>query len=116
MELHERFVSAVLGALWGALLGLLVALFFHYLPGDSFERGFLIVEWKSTIFGCAGFFAAMGLIFKSSIATVIGTLINWWWRVISRNNEDGLLSNESNWVKSMVIGVLALLLYWYVKD
>ena len=58
----------------------------------------------------------MGLVFKPSIASVIGTLINWVWNVVSRNKENDLLSNESNWVKSLVVGVLVLLLYWYVKD
>ncbi len=87
MELHERLVSAALGALWGALLGLLLALFLHYAIDRNFDNGFLILDWKSTIWGCAGVFALVGLIFKASAGTIVGTLISWVWSGITRYNE-----------------------------
>jgi fluoride ion exporter CrcB/FEX len=106
MELHERLVSAVLGALWGALLGLLLALFFHYVVGSDFDKGFLIVNWKNTIVGSAVVFAILGLVFKATAGTIVGTLMSWVWSVIEHDRK---VHEFSIW---SVLLVLAALAYW----
>lgn len=106
MELHERFVSACMGAIWGAVLGVFVGLFFHFIVGHDFDKGFLIFNWKNTIIGCAGLFAAMGLIFKASVGTAIGTLMNWAWNGIQLENSNSLWFN--------VLIACAVILIWYL--
>jgi hypothetical protein len=106
MELHERFVSAFMGALWGAILGVLVGLFCHLVFGDDFDSGFLILNWKNIIAGSSGLFAVLGLIFKASIGTVIGTLMSWTW--------DGIqVANSNNFLANFIL-VFAVILIWYL--
>jgi hypothetical protein len=104
MELHERLVSALMGAIWGAVLGVLVALFLHYVVGNDFDQGFLILDWKNVIIGSAGLFAALGLIFKASVATAIGAVMNWVW--------GGILRENSSSLPVTVVIVFALIFIW----
>jgi uncharacterized protein YacL len=92
MELHERFVSAVLGALWGLILGLLIALFLHYVVGSDFQSGFLILNWKNTIVGSSIICAILGLLFKANAGTIVGTLMSWVWSAIEYDRETSTLN------------------------
>jgi hypothetical protein len=109
MELPERLVSAALGAFWGSVLGLLFALFFHYVVGSDFDRGFLIVDWKNTIVGSSIIFAIVGLIFKANAGTIVGTLIGWVWSAIEYDRETSRL----NWW-GILIAAVAISYYFYV--
>jgi ABC-type branched-subunit amino acid transport system permease subunit len=116
MELHERLVSAVLGALWGAVLGVMAALLLHYTGYRAPSFNFSITYWKNMIVGCSGGFAILGFIFKSSIGGVIGTLMNLLVTDATRNNDSDFLDNQSFWVKALVVCGIATLVYWLVKD
>ncbi len=107
MELHERLVSAMLGALWGALLGLLLAFFFHYVIGVNFDRGFLILDWKSTILGSAIVFTIIGFIFKASAGTIVGTLMSWVWSAIEHYRE---IYRGNLWI---LLFFLAAISFWF---
>jgi hypothetical protein len=106
MELQERFVSAFMGAIWGAILGILVGFFCHLVFGADFDRGFLILNWKNIIIGSSGLLAVLGLIFKASIGTVIGTLMSWTW--------DGIQIASANNFWANFILACAVILIWYL--
>jgi hypothetical protein len=110
MELQERFVCCILGAVWEAVLGLLLALFFHYVVGASFDSGFLIFNWKNTILSCAAAFAAIGLVFKASAGSIIGTLMGWVWSAIEHDSET---NKPSFRLFLAVLATLAALSHYY---
>lgn len=116
MELHERLVSAVLGALWGAVLGAMAALLMHYSGHRVHNLHFSITYWKNMIVGCSGLFAVLGFIFKSSIGGVIGTLMNLLATNATRNDDSDFLGNQSLWVKALLVCGVAALVYWLLKD
>jgi hypothetical protein len=116
MELHERFVSAVLGALWDAVFGVVAALLMHHTGYRSPTFSFSIVYWKNMILGCSGLFAILGFIFKSSIGGLIGTVMNLVVTTATRNNESDLLDSQGFWVKAVLVCGIAALVYWLVKD
>jgi hypothetical protein len=116
MELHERLVSTVLGALWGAVLGVIAALLLDYSVHRVYSFNFSINHWKNMIMGCAGLFAVLGFIFKSSIGSVIGTLMNLLVTGATRNNDSDFLADQSLWVKALLVCGVAGLVYCLVKD
>lgn len=115
MDVHGRLVAAAMGAIWGVLIGLLVATYLSYTAGYTFNAGLLVATWKSTIVFCSGMFALLGLVFGVSVGTLIGNVIAWTWYLIVQDGSRGILSYESNWVKLLVLAVLAAALYLYIN-
>ena len=111
MNLRERFVAAVMGALWGAFLGLMIAMALSSVRPLTGDDDYLVVNWLDVIAGCAALFAVLGLVFKTSIATVIGNSIAWTYaRLIQRHDPaDGL----PWWVQILLYAGLAALAYWF---
>nr|WP_315465920.1 hypothetical protein [uncultured Rhodoferax sp.] len=115
MNLHERLVAAILGGLWGALAGFLLAAFMSLTAGRVFDAGLLIANWKSTIAGCATVFAALGLVFGVSIGTLVGSTIHWFFNLVRQDDSGGLLTNESIWIRLFVLAGIILAIYLYVS-
>jgi len=115
MNLQERLVAAILGGLWGAVAGFLLAVFMSIAAGRVFDAGLLIANWQSTIVGCAAVFATLGLVFGISTGTLIGSTIHWFFNLIRQNDSGGLLANESIWVKLLVLAGIILAVYLYVS-
>ena len=115
-ELEERLVSAALGLLWGAVLGVLVVMFFNYSSISIRNSGYTFFEWKGTIIFCAMACAVTSFIFKASTGTAIGALMSWFWDGITNNHKNNYFYNSATWKKLLVFGFLALAIYWIVKD
>lgn len=111
MDLQERFIAAVMGALWGAFLGLIVAMALSLIRPLTGNDDYLIVNWLGVIAGCSALFAVLGLIFKTSTGTIIGTSIALTYdRLIQRHDPaDGL----PWWVQLLFYAGLAALAYWF---
>ena len=77
MDIHGRLIAAAMGAIWGTLIGLMVATFLSYVAGQPFSAGLLVATWKSTILFCSGLCAVLGLVFGVSVGTLIGNGIAW---------------------------------------
>ena len=116
MNIEERFVAAVMGAIWGAFLGVLLALLLYGRVNSPFTLGALFNNFTTVIFLPSALFAALGLIFKASVGTWIGVVMNWLWALITGDAERGLLSEYRWWIKVLVIGVVCLGIYSYVKN
>jgi hypothetical protein len=86
MDLQERVVASIMGALWGAVVGVMLALMLDTLAVGFYSNNFSLAEWKRTVIACATLFGVMGFIFKSSVATVLGTLMAWVWEGIQYTN------------------------------
>ena len=115
MNLHERLVAAVLGGLWGALAGFLLAAFISIAARGVFDAGLLIANWKSTIVACAAVFATLGLVFGVSVGTLVGSTIYWFFNLVRQDDSGGLLANESIWVRLFVVAGIILAIYLYVS-
>jgi hypothetical protein len=115
MDLEERIVAGVLGAIWGSVLGFLFALLVSYQTQRFYSSGFLRSDWVSTVSGFAVFFGVIGLLLKASAGTLIGWLMNWVWAIITRDHERGLLFYESAWVKVVAFFILVAVVYWIMK-
>ena len=116
MDIEERFVSALLGAFWGAFLGVLLVMVMYYQVNTAYTLSALFANWKSVILYCSAFFALLGLVFKLSAASVIGRVMDWLWVLVTNDNERGVLSQHHYWIKFLVIGIFCLAVYWFVKD
>ena len=116
MDIEERFVSAVLGAFWGAFLGVLLVIVMYYQANTAYTSAAFFANGKSVIFYCSAFFAVLGLVFKSSTASMIGRVMDWLWILVTSDNERGLLSQYRYWIKLLVVGIFCLAVYWFVKD
>ena len=115
MDLQERLISAALGALWGAVAGVLLAMYLSYVGGHAFDAGWLIATWKSTILSCAFAFALLGLVFGVSTATMLGRVMAWFWSLVVQDDSRGLLADYSIWIKLLALGVFAAAVYFYVS-
>ena len=63
-------------------------------------------NWPAVILGSAITFAALGLVFKASVATIVGQLIAWSYdRLLQRDPTDGL----PWWVQLLFYAGLAIL-------
>ncbi len=113
MNLHERLVSAALGALSGAVLGLMLVLFFHYAVGSGVYREFSIADWKNTIAGCAVACAILGFIFKANAGSIIGTLMGWVWSAIEYHRE---IYKNNLLLMLLVLAVISYGFYTIAKD
>jgi hypothetical protein len=111
VDWEERFVAAVMGALWGSFLGLMIAMALALVRPLTGNDDYLAVNWLYVIAGCGALFSVLGLVFKASIATVIGELISWTYaRLIQRSDPaDGL----PWWVQLLFYVGLAALAYWF---
>ena len=116
MDIEERFVAAVMGAICGAFLGFLLALLMYGQVNSPYTLGAIFTNLKTVIFLPSGLFAALGLIFKASVGTWIGVVMNWLWALITGDLERGLLSQHHWWIKVLVIGVVCLGIYSYAKN
>lgn len=116
MDIQERVISGILGVIWGAVLGLLIALALSYFVGASYSRGFLIADWRSTIIGSAVLCGLGGLVFKTSVATAIGTMMTWVFNAITHNNEGGVLDHFPTWMKLAALLLIGYVFYLYVRD
>ncbi len=108
MDLHERVVSTVMGAIWGAVLGVIAVMLMR-------NHSYSLAYWKNMIGGCSALFAIFGFIFKSSIGTVIGTLINIIITNAVQDRGDHIFSGLTFWIKAIVVIALASAIYWYLK-
>jgi hypothetical protein len=108
MNLHERLVSAVMGAIWGAVLGVIAAMLMRH-------HSYSLVYWKNMIAGSSALFAVLGFIFKSSIGTVIGTLINVFITDAVQYRGDHIFSGLSFGFKAIIIAVIVGIIYWYLR-
>ena len=115
MDVQERLISAALGALWGALAGVLLAMFLSYVGGHAFDAGWFIATWKSTILACALVFALLGLVLGVSTATVLGRVLAWLWSLVTQDDSRGLLADYGIWIKLLVLGIFAAAIYFYVS-
>jgi hypothetical protein len=116
VDIEERFVSAVLGAFWGAFLGFLLVMVMNYQVNTAYTSAALFANWKSVIPYSSAFFAALGLVFKASAASLIGGVMDWLWVLVTGDKERGLLSQHHTWIKLLAIGIFCLAVYWFVKD
>jgi hypothetical protein len=64
MDLEERIVAGVLGAIWGSVLGFLFALLVSYQTQRFYSSGFLRSDWVSTVSGFEVFFGVIGLLLQ----------------------------------------------------
>lgn len=105
MDLQERFVATVMGAIWGAVLGFMLAILLDTLSRGGYSTHFDLMEWRRTILACAGVFASLGLVFKSSAAKVLGTLMSWVWEGIQYTNRFWW-SSENTWRGLLLMALL----------
>ena len=100
-----------MGALWGAFLGLMVAMALSLIRPLTGGDDYLAVHWGYVIGGFAALFALLGLVFKESIATVIGSLIAWTFARLTQRHDpvDGL----PWWIQVLIYATLAALAYWF---
>ncbi len=116
MVIEERLVAAVMGAIWGAFLGFLLALLLYYQVNSTYTLGALFNNFITVIFLPSALFAALGPIFRASVGTWVGVVMNWLWALITGDAERGLLSEYHWWIKVLVIGVVCLGIFSYVKN
>jgi hypothetical protein len=86
MDFGERFVCAILGVIWGAVLGVVVVLAAGAVISTwrtSFRfYTFAVVSGPSIVGGVALLCAAAGFLFKTSTATAIGNVLSWAWDIV----------------------------------
>ncbi len=116
MDIEERFVSAVMGALWGAFLGVLLVMVMYYQVNTSYTSAALFANWKSVILLSSALFAVVGLVFKASAASLIAGVMDWLWVLVTGDKDRGLLSQYHTWIKLLIIGIFCVAVYWFVKD
>ena len=110
MDLQERFVSAVMGALWGAFLGLMIAMALSVTRPFLGNNDYPVFSWVEVIAACSALFAVLGLLFKTSIAAVLGNLIALTYtHGLRREAPDGL----PWWVQILFFAAVAALAYWF---
>jgi hypothetical protein len=109
-DLQERFVSAVMGALWGAFLGLMIAMALSLTRPFLHNNDYLVFNWVEVIAACSALFAVLGLLFKTSIAAILGNLIALTYtHGLRREAPDGL----PWWVQILFFAAVAALAYWF---
>jgi hypothetical protein len=108
MDLQERLVSAVMGAIGGAVLGFVAVMLMRH-------HSYSLVYWRNMIVGSSALFAVLGFVFKSSIGTVIGTLINIFITDAVQDRGDHIFSGLSFWIKAIIVALIAGAIYWYLK-
>lgn len=110
MDLEERFVCTVMGALWGAFLGLMVAMALSLVRPLLNNNEYLVFNWIEVIAACSALFAVLGLLFKTSIAAVLGNLIALTYtHGLRREAPDGL----PWWAQLLFFVAVAALAWWF---
>ena len=109
-EYMDRFVYALIGAVFGALLGLVC----WFLYGLAFSRHMLgpvinasALPWVKAL---ASIFAVLGFLFKDQVGSVLGSTIT---GIFSAESGRDYGPNPSFWKSVLVLVVIAALL-WYV--
>lgn len=110
MDLEERFVCTVMGAIWGALLGLMLAMALSLVRPLLNNNDYLVFNWVEVIAACSALFAVLGLLFKTSIAAILGNLISLTYtHGLRREAPDGL----PWWIQVLFYAAVAALAYWF---
>jgi hypothetical protein len=110
MDLEERLVCTVMGALWGALLGLMLAMALSLTRPFLHNNDYLAFNWVEVIMGCSALFAVLGLLFKTSVAAILGNLIALTYtHGLRREAPDGL----PWWAQVLFFAAVAALAYWF---
>jgi hypothetical protein len=116
VDFEQRLVSAILGALWGAFLGVLLVMVMYSQVNTGYTAAALFTHWKSVTLWTSALFAALGLLFKTSAASLIASVMDWLWVLVTGDKERGLLTQHHTWINLLVIGMFCLAVYWFVKD
>src|SRR3954471_914008 len=99
-----------MGAIWGALLGLMLAMALSLVRPLLNNNDYLVFNWVEVIAACSALFAVLGLLFKTSIAAVLGNLISLTYtRGLRRDAPDGL----PWWVQVLFYAAVAALAHWF---
>lgn len=99
-----------MGAIWGALLGLMLAMALSLVRPLLNNNDYLAFNWVEVIAACSALFAVLGLLFKTSIATVLGNLVALTYtHGLRREAPDSL----PWWLQVLFYAAVAALAYWF---
>jgi len=99
-----------MGAIWGALLGLMLAMALSLVRPLLNNNDYLVFNWVEVIAACSALFAVLGLLFKTSIAAVLGELVALTYtHGLRREAPDGL----PWWVQILFFAAVVALAYWF---
>jgi len=99
-----------MGAIWGALLGLMLAMALSLVRPLLNNNDYLVFNWVEVIAACSALFAVLGLLFKTSIAAVLGELVALTYtHGLRREAPDGL----PWWVQILFFAAVVTLAYWF---
>lgn len=99
-----------MGAIWGALLGLMLAMALSLVRPLLNNNDYLAFNWVEVIAACSALFAVLGLLFKTSIAAVLGNLVALTYtHGLRREAPDSL----PWWLQVLFYAAVAALAYWF---
>lgn len=99
-----------MGAIWGALLGLMLAMALSLVRPLLNNNDYLAFNWMEVIAACSALFAVLGLLFKTSIAAVLGNLVALTYtHGLRREAPDSL----PWWLQVLFYAAVAALAYWF---
>jgi hypothetical protein len=103
-DFFERVTAYVLGMLFGAAIGAVLAWLAGIFSG-TLGVAFMEVSFASWMLAGAAFFGLLGAFFGVSVGTLVGRVIGWIFRFET-------LFDTGGWWAAMVLAVLGLVL-WY---
>jgi hypothetical protein len=103
-DLSERITAAVLGALFGAAIGAVLAWLAGVFSG-TLGVAFMEVSFAWWALAGAAFFGLLGAVFGVSVGTLVGRVIGWIFQFEK-------LFDTGGWWAALVLAVLGLVL-WY---
>jgi hypothetical protein len=103
-DLSERVTACVLGMLFGAAIGAVLAWLAGIFSG-TLGVAFMEVSFASWMLAGAAFFGVLGAVFGVSVGTLIGQVIGWIFGFEK-------LFDTGGWWAALVLAVLGLV-FWY---
>ncbi|MES2401469.1 MAG: hypothetical protein V4573_15880 [Pseudomonadota bacterium] len=104
-------MAAALGAIWGALAGLMLAAALSLVRPLTGRDDYLVVHWSAVVLAGSVVFALLGLLFKASVGTWAGQTIAWIFDRMAQRGEptDGL----PWWLQFLFYASLAAMAWWF---
>ena len=105
--MNERLASALFGAVWGALIGGILAwLLGVYSP--TLGAATMFVNARNWISGSAILFAMLGLIFNAGVGSIIGSVLNAIFQFESAENR----AVAPSWLANTLLFIAVCFLMW----